>query len=433
MKNNQGHRWFVFATFFFFMLLHQSDKLLIGPLTSQIMATFHIDEVQMGAVTTGALIVGGICYPLWGYLYDRYARSKLLALASLLWGATTWLNAIAPTYKAFVITRASTGIDDSSYPGIFSLVSDYFEPKIRGKVYGLLEISQPLGYMMGMLLAMLLGGIVGWQGVFFITGSLGIVLSAVIFFGVKEPTRGQSEPELQNVEHIAAHNFNWKTALALLKKPSLRLLYLQGFFGVFPWTVITYWFFRYLETERNYSADAVFFTMVFAVIVLAAGYPLGGAIGDWLFKKTPRGRLIVATTGVIMGAILLWITLSIPNERQVLFAVMLGLTAIFIPMAGPNVASTVFDITLPEVRSTSMSIQNLIETIGSALAPLLAGIIAVNFSLGAAILILCTAAWAVCFLAFLGATYHIPKDIALLRAQLKARAEGDVELENNPA
>jgi MFS family permease len=144
MKSQSRYRWFVVIVFFIFMLLHQSDKLLIGPLTTPIMETFGIDEVQMGAVFTGALLVGAILYPLWGYLYDRYARSKLVALASFLWGSTTWLSAIAPSFNIFIVTRAATGIDDSSYPGIFSLIADYFGPKMRGKVYGLLQLSQRL-------------------------------------------------------------------------------------------------------------------------------------------------------------------------------------------------------------------------------------------------------------------------------------------------
>ena len=61
---------------------------------------------RMGAVSTAALLVAAFLYPLWGYLYDRYARSKLLALASLIWGSTTWLSAIAPTYPTFLVTRA---------------------------------------------------------------------------------------------------------------------------------------------------------------------------------------------------------------------------------------------------------------------------------------------------------------------------------------
>jgi hypothetical protein len=102
MRKARGNRWFVFGTLFGFMLLHQADMLLIGPLTTPIMETFHINEAQMGAVVTGALIVGGVFYPVWGYLYDRYSRPKLLALASFLWGSTTWLSALAPTFPIFV-------------------------------------------------------------------------------------------------------------------------------------------------------------------------------------------------------------------------------------------------------------------------------------------------------------------------------------------
>ena len=57
---------------------------------------------------------------------------------------------------------------------------------------------------------------------------------------------------------------------------------------------------------------------------------------------------------------------------------LLMLTALFIPFASPNVISTVYDITLPEVRSTALSIQYFIEDVGAALAPLMAGIIAAD-------------------------------------------------------
>ncbi|NOR84194.1 MAG: MFS transporter, partial [Ardenticatenales bacterium] len=57
MKPPNRHRWVVVAVLFSFMLLHQVDKLLIGPLTTPIMDTFGINEAQMGAVFTGALIV----------------------------------------------------------------------------------------------------------------------------------------------------------------------------------------------------------------------------------------------------------------------------------------------------------------------------------------------------------------------------------------
>jgi MFS family permease len=423
MQRRSRYRWFVVAVFFVFMLLHQSDRLLIGPLTTPIMETYGIDEAQMGAVFTGALIVSAILYPIWGYAYDRFARPKLLALASAIWGSTTWLSALAPNYTSFLITRASTGIDDSSYPGLYSLIADYFGPSMRGKVYGLLQLSQPLGYMLGLVVATILSELVGWRGVFYITGSLGIILAIVIFMRVREAPRGQSEPELEGLEEIGIYRFDRKVALGLFRKKSLLLLFAQGFVGVFPWNVITYWFFRYLETERKYSQEAVLMTMVPAVLILAIGYFVGGWLGDELFRRTQRGRLLVSMFGVIAGAILLLITMNVPMSNQTLFLVMLVFTAFFIPFASPNVISTVYDITLPEIRSTALAIQYFIENGGAAIAPLLAGIIAVRSSLSDAIVIICVSAWIVGSILLAFAAYLVPEDIQTLRLQLRERAE----------
>ncbi len=416
-------RWKVIVIFFIFMLLHQSDKLLIGPLMKPIMDTFHINYTQWGLINTGALVVGFLLYPVWGWLSDKYNRARLLALASFIWGATTWFSAIAPNYGTFLVTRSSTGIDDSSYPGLYSLVADYFGPKNRGKIYGILQLTQPIGYLIGMLLALMLGGVIGWRAVFYLTGSLGVVLAAVILFGVQDVPRGSGEEELQDVDK-EKYIFSWQVARDLFKKKSMLMIYLQGFFGVFPWNVITYSFFGYLEIERHYSADTMLFTMAPAGIVLALGYPVGGFLGDWLFKRTPRGRMIVSATGVIMGAVLLYITINIPLDQPVLFGAMLMATALFIPFASPNVLSTVYDITLPEVRSTASAVESFIESAGAASAPLISGLIADATSLRSSILIICLSTWLLCFLFFFGVIYFVPKDIRDLHAQLKERAEG---------
>lgn len=418
-----NYRWFVVAIFFIFMLLHQADKLLIGPLTTQIMDFFNLSKTQMGAVSTGALIVGAIFYPLWGILFDRFGRAKLLALASLIWGSTTWLNAIAPNYQMFLITRSSTGIDDSSYSGLFSLIADYFGPKVRGKIYGLLQLTGPIGYLLGMVLGLLLSGVVGWRGVFYITGSFGILLAFVIFLGVKEPTRGKSEPELADFTELSSYKFNWDTAKNLFNVPTLRLLFIQGFFGVFPWNAITYWFFTYLETERDYTNETVLITMVIAVLVLAIGYPIGGALGDVLFRKTRRGRIIIALIGVILGAIFLTFTLNVPIGNQNLFIIFLSLTAVFMPFPSSNVISTIFDITLPEVRSTASAIQFFMESGGAALSPLIVGVIADQSSLKNAFLIICISSWLLCAIFFTLATVYINKDIEKLRIKMRERAE----------
>lgn len=423
MSKPTRYRWLVIVIFMAFMLLHQIDKQLINPLIPDIMKEFGITKTQMGAVMTGAMLVGTALYPLWGYLYDRFARAKLLALASFIWGATTWLSAIARTFPAFMVTRASTGIDDSSYPGLYSLVADYFGPQMRGKVYGLLQFTQPLGYLIGMILALMVApALGGWRSVFYLTGGLGIVVAILIFFGVKEMPRGQAEPELQDME-IGQYKFSWAQAKQVFKKRTMWFVFLQGFAGVFPWNVITVWFFTYLGEERGYDSNSILFTMAPIILVLAASYFLGGFLGDWLFKRTTKGRIIVSSTGVLMGAIFLFFAMQTPLEARGVFFALMIVTAIFMPMSSPNVISTVFDVTAPEVRSTAQAVEYFIESSGAAFAPLLAGMIADAFDLKIAILLICVTAWLLCFVFYLGALFFVDGDIRSLRAQMAERAK----------
>jgi len=423
------YRWFVVSVFFTFMLLHQTDKLLINPMAAQIYREWNLTDTQWGAISTVALIVGAVFYPLWGYLYDRFARSKLLALASFIWGTTTWLSAIAPTYHTFLATRASTGVDDSSYPGLYSLIADYFSPEVRGKIYGLLQLTMPLGYMAGLILATTVAISLGWRNIFFITGGLGILLAFIMFFTVKDVPRGTSEPELKNVAEVSNFRFEWSKVKDVVKKKSLILMYLQGFFGVFPWNTITAFIFIYLAEERGYLESEVLLTMAPAILILAMGYPFGGALGDHFFKKSQRGRVLVAMVGVLMGALLLFITLNVPVENRALFGIMLGLTALFIPIASPNVTSTVNDIALPEIRSTAMAIQYFIESSGAALAPLITGVIADSLRKannpsprGTAILLICVSTWVLCGIFFFLTSKIISKDIGHLHSELESRA-----------
>ena len=406
---------------FIFVLLHQTDKLLIGPLQNPIMDTFHMTYTQWGLINTGALIVGALLYPVWGWLSDKYNRGKLLSLASLIWGSTTWLSGIAPSFNFFLVTRASTGIDDSSYPGMYSLISDLFLPKMRGKIYGLLQFAQPIGYLLGMVLALVLAGMIGWRPVFFITGTLGIVLAVVIYFNVHDVPRGSGEAELQGVE-TSQYKFSWKEVGTIFQKKSLIMVYLQGFFGVFPWNVIVYYIFGYMGKERGYDDTTILLIMAPSVIMMAIGYPTGGWLGDKLFKRTKRGRLIISVIGAALSIVGLWLFMHVPTSQTLLFGLVLGATAFIMPLPSPNIVSTMYDVTVPEVRSTSQAIESFLESIGAATAPLLAGAIADATTVGNAILLICTVAWSLCVIFLLAAIYFIPNDIDALHQELEARA-----------
>ena len=406
------------------MLLHQTDKLMIGSMQVPISEEFAMTNTQWGWINSGALIVATILYPIWGYLYDRYARAKLLALASLIWGATTWMNGIVRSFPAFLATRASTGIDDSSYPGLYTLIADYFGPNLRGKIYGILQLAQPLGYLLGMILALMIAPMIGgWRSIFYITGSLGLVIAVLIFFFVKDMPRGKAEPEFEGMAEMATFHFSWKEAGEIFKKKTMWFVFLQGFAGVFPWNVITYFFFAYLEKERGYDPDAILFTMGPVILILAAGYFVGGALGDFLFKFTKKGRILISSAGVLLGAIFLALAVTTPIEAPNQFFIFMCLTAIFMPLSSANVIATVYDVTVPEVRSTAQAVEYFVENAGAAFAPILTGIIADKVNLQTAILLICSVTWGLCFFFYLGALFTIDKDHNDLRAQMAERAK----------
>jgi MFS family permease len=104
------------------------------------------------------------------------------------------------------------------------------------------------------------------------------------------------------------------------------------------------------------------------------------------------------------------------------FFVWLALAAVFMPFSSPNVVATVYDIVVPEVRSTAQAVEYFVENIGAAFAPALAGFLAVRYGRGETILWLCIGAWVLCFVLYLAALFTINRDIGRLRDQMAARA-----------
>ena len=189
--------------------------------------------------------------------------------------------------------------------------------------------------------------------------------------------------------------------------------------------MITFFFFGYLIRERGYDNDAVLFTMAPVILVLAGGYFLGGALGDILFKRNQKGRILISCAGVLLGAIFLALALQTPVAERSTFFVFMLLTALFMPWPSTNVVATVFDITVPEVRSSAHAVEYFIENSGAALAPAFAGALAVATDLKTSILVICSLAWAICFILYLGALFFVEDDIKTLRLQMADRARSN--------
>ena len=165
--------------------------------------------------------------------------------------------------------------------------------------------------------------------------------------------------------------------------------------------------------------------MLVAIVFLSIGYFLGGGLGDFFFRRTPRGRVLTAMAGVLAGAVFLTLLLVLPTADGKLSIPLLALMGLTMSVASPNVIATVQDVTEPEVRGTAQSVMSFADTAGSAFAPWLAGLIAVSHSLHVAILVICISTWLLCAVLFGVTAVFIPGDVARLRQTMEERAAAD--------
>jgi MFS family permease len=418
----KSYRWFVVIILFLFLTFHSADLFIISAVNPQLIEEFKVDYVTMGFLFSISLLIATILYPLWGFLYDKYSRKLLVSLAALIWGSTTWINALSRVFSQFFITRIITTIDDAAPPGVYSLVADYFEPKDRGKAMGVINASSPIGAILGTVIPLIIidAGL-NWRNAFFITGSIGIIMGLIIYFFIKDVPRGTSEPELSGKLVSDIYKAKLSDLKILLKNKSLLLLYAQGFFGVFPWNAITFWIITYMVMERKLSSELVMIVMVVWLIAMTIGNIIAGYLSDLLFRKTKRGRAMFGAIIVFFSALLIYLTMySETFESFFFFGV---LTAFEIPMAGPSVSAAITDVTEPELRGSATAYLRFFENIGSSISPALVGIISMGSTLQFSITLISSLTWIICGILFIFLALIIPKDIDRLRIIIRKRAD----------
>jgi MFS family permease len=392
-----------------------------------IMDELGLNPEQVGLISTATLVVTTIGFIVWGYLYDKYSRVLLTTVAGLIWTLTTWLSALSRQFTDFFVTRASTGIDDAATPGMYALLSDYFPPERRSTIMGLMNVAPQAGFLIGGLIGTFLGLSYGWRTLFFVTGGLGIIGALLVYFLVRDVRRGKSETESAGLASTSEYRIDRKVAAKLITRPSMLLLGLQGFFGVFPWNILYFWIFTYLEKERLFGPELIAVWLIMSLATMIVGIIVAGIIGDFLFKKNRKGRVILSALSVFVGALLFYLLFTRPLEDTWGFLFWSIPTAFVIPMAGPNVVATVFDITEPEARSTGLSILRWFENVGSAFAPLIVGVLwyRVFGVLGTASLVVGVSAWVVCGTILAVIVFRIDNDIQRIRKLLVQRAEAE--------
>jgi len=313
-------------------------------------------------------------------------------------------------------------------PATFSIMSDTFPPKDRGKALGLMEATGVLGIIIATVGLGFLATPDLWRWGFFLLGAFSVLSGLVVYFFVEEPVRGEAEPELAGkITEKDAKKFGLQLSdlPKVLKIPTIWVAIGQGLAGSMPWVVMASFLITWLVNERNIPAEQA--TLVFAGIVLGTAFSniIGGFLGDWAEQKSPKyGRTIVGQVSIISGIPLTFILFTMTDDWG-LFGIM-GLaffTALLISWPGKGAKEPMMQgVVPPELRGTAFSITTFIESGFAAIAGVIAGSLADRIGLTESLVWTVPFPWIICAALFSLFYLTYPKDAEKLRHQMSERA-----------
>jgi hypothetical protein len=267
----------------------------------------------------------------------------------------------------------------------------------------LFGLSQGVGTLAGTLL----GGVLGagdWRRPFVLLAGVGVAATLAYLF-TYNIRRGQSEPELAGLFESGGE-YEARISRAdlprILARRSNVWLVLQGLTAQVTFGALV-WLPRLLQAKaeaQGYPREiAIQVGSMFATLFTLGGVLsiFGGLAGDWLQRRTPSGRALVAAAGILAGipfyVILFFLPLhlsipkdagtggiagavlgSVVTEPTVGLSFLSALLALALTSANsPNWFALLADVNPPEHRGTVYSLGNLANGVGRSVGNALVG------------------------------------------------------------
>ena len=191
-----GYRNYVLFTLLLAYTLNFIDRVLIQVLSEPIINEFNLKDWQFGLLSGFGF---ALLYTIAGIpiarLAERANRVRIIAVSIIIWSVMTALCGLAGSFLALLAFRVGVGIGEAGLtPPANSIIADYYPPRSRARALAIYA----MGVTLGGVLAAAFGGPIAeafsWREAFFLLGIPGILVGILVWFTIKEPPRGHSDP-----------------------------------------------------------------------------------------------------------------------------------------------------------------------------------------------------------------------------------------------
>jgi MFS family permease len=219
------------------------DRQILSILAEEIQADLGLSDSTIGFLYGTAFAV---FYAIFGIplarLADVWVRTRLIAIGLAAWSLMTALSGMAGSFATLAALRIGVGIGESSAsPAAYSLLGDYFPPRLRATALAIYSGGIYIGIGLGIFLGgwVVQGwnwlfpqanaplGLAAWQAAFFVVGLPGLAM-AVWVWTLREPVRGQHEPVAAQPDAVSPLNVLATELMAVLPPLTLYSLWRAG-------------------------------------------------------------------------------------------------------------------------------------------------------------------------------------------------------------
>lgn len=400
----------------------------------------HLTHTELGYIEAALLLSFTVLAPLFGRLGDKYARTRLMASAAVIWSIATAFTGfvdqlpflpasvqlhfpllqftltMSGAVLALCFVRAVVGVGESSYSTITpSLIADYFPPQRRATALGVFQAAIPMGFALGFVIGGLLAKFFGWRQAFTIVGIPGLA-AAVLVWRLREPKRGATDKEashitaLSRTEHsraLTGETFdsqiingervdegNDKTLDAAMQRPLLKtvwqILRTRDFIlSTAGYTALTFtlgafatWATVLLVEDKGMTETSAAITLGIVVLLGGATGTFGGGwLSDRIARKKPNAYFLVCAVSTLLGVAPTLLAIISKDARVYLPSVFFSVMMLFVSNA-PFHAILVSSVpTLVRATAVALNIV-IIHTFGDTISRAAVGVLSDSLKAG---------------------------------------------------
>jgi predicted MFS family arabinose efflux permease len=369
---------FALVILFAINTLNFFDRNLMGALGEPIRKELHLSDTGLGLLgTVFTLMYAVVGLPL-GRLSDRWLRTRLLALGTMLWSLLTAASGVAQSYAQLFVSRLGVGVGEAvCAPAGQSLIGDLFPAEQRARAMGVFMLGLPAGLFMAYITAGAIGAAWGWRSAFLIACIPGI-LFGLLALRIPEPIRGARDAA-PPVSHAASlQSPYW----SVLKIPTMWWIILSGIFHNFNMYAINAFQTPFLQRFHAMSLrEASNVSAISIGAVGAIGLLAGGWLADRIAAKRKNGRLLVAACCMALAAPCIFVALNQPKGAIAPFMalMMTGTMTMYVYYA--TVYAAIQDVIAPALRGTAVAIYFCgMYILGASLGPVATGMLSDHFA-----------------------------------------------------